>query len=75
MKFESNLNIVDVITRHFAGMLVCIAGGFLGYYVAPVFYMLVPLGPVWIFTAIVGWSPAFALLHINHIHQSQQVTG
>ena len=61
MKFENNLSLLDALNRHIAGMLVAIISGFLGRYVAPVFYYLLPLAPYLIVTAIVGWSPIVAI--------------
>jgi Protein of unknown function (DUF2892) len=66
MKIEGNLSITDIISRHFAGMFIAIIGGFLGYYVTPIFYILVLNTPILILTAILGWSPLFTLLGINH---------
>ncbi len=48
MKFETNLSMLENIYRFFAGMIIAILGGFLGFYVAPVFYILVPVAPVFI---------------------------
>lgn len=66
MKIEGNLSITDIISRHFAGMFIAIISGFLGYYIAPVFYVLLPISPLLILTAILGWCPIFALFGINH---------
>lgn len=70
MKFEGNLNFTEVISRHFAGAFVAVLGGFLGHYVAPIFYVLVPIAPVLILTAILGWCPLFDLLNVNHASKS-----
>jgi hypothetical protein len=70
MKIEGNLSVTDIISRHFAGMFIGIIGGFLGYYVAPVFYVLLPIAPILILTAILGWCPIYALLGINHAVRS-----
>jgi uncharacterized membrane protein len=70
MKIEGNLSITDIISRHFAGMFFAIVGGFLGHFVAPVFYLLVPIAPVLILTAILGWCPLFTLFGINHAVKS-----
>jgi hypothetical protein len=70
MKIEGNLSITDIISRHFAGMFIAVIGGFLGYYVAPIFYVLVPIAPALILTAILGWCPVFALFGINHAVES-----
>jgi hypothetical protein len=66
MKIEGNLSIADIISRHFAGMFIAIISGFLGYYVAPIFYVLLPIAPLLILTAILGWCPIFTLFGINH---------
>ena len=66
MKIEYNLSISEIISRHLLGMLLCIIGGFLGYYIAPVFFIIAALTPVMILTAILGWSPLYSLLKINH---------
>ncbi len=66
MKFEYNLSISEVIGHHIAGMLLGIIGGFLGYYVMPVFFVISAFTPVLILTAILGWNPLYSLLKINH---------
>jgi hypothetical protein len=66
MTFQGNLSITDIVSRDFAGMFIAILGGFLGYYVAPIFYVLVPIAPALILTAILGWCPIYALFGINH---------
>jgi uncharacterized membrane protein YeaQ/YmgE (transglycosylase-associated protein family) len=66
MKVEYNLSIPEIITRHLLGMFLGIIGGFLGHYVAPVFFILAAFAPVMILTAILGWSPLYTLLKINH---------
>jgi hypothetical protein len=66
MKIENNIGLVEIIARHFAGMLTTILGGFLGYYVHPVFFVLAPIGPVLIVTALLGFCPLYSLLGINH---------
>ena len=66
MKFENNLNMLENIYRFFARMLIAIVGGFLGFYVAPIFYILVPIAPVLFITAILGWCPIYAIMSINH---------
>lgn len=66
MKIEGNLSITDIISRHFAGMFIAIISGFLGYYVASIFYVLLPIAPALILTAILGWSPLFTVFDINH---------
>jgi Protein of unknown function (DUF2892) len=70
MKIEGNLSITDIISRHFAGMFIAIISGFLGYYVAPIFYVLLPIAPMLILTAILGWCPVFALFGINHAYRT-----
>jgi Protein of unknown function (DUF2892) len=70
MKFENNLSMVEIIVRHFAGLLVGVAGGFLGHYVSSIFYLLVPIAPVLILTAILGWCPLYAILGINSTKHS-----
>ncbi len=66
MKFETNLSMLENIFRFFAGMIIAILGGFLGFYVASVFYILVPVVPVLFITAILGWCPIYELMGINH---------
>ena len=66
MKFQTNLSMKDNIYRFFAGMIIAIAGGFLGYYVSSVFYILVPVAPILFLTAILGWCPIFEIMGINH---------
>jgi hypothetical protein len=66
MKIEGNLSITDIISRHFAGLLIAIIGGFLGHYVSPIFYVLVIASPILIVTAILGWCPIYTLLGVNH---------
>lgn len=66
MKIEYNLSISEIIGRHLLGMFLGIVGGFLGYYIAPVFFIIAALTPVMILTAILGWSPLYSLLKINH---------
>ena len=66
MKIEYNLSISEIISRHLSGMFLGIIGGFLGYYIAPVFFIIAALTPVMILTAILGWSPLYSLLKINH---------
>ena len=68
MKFETNLSMKDNIVRFFAGMLIAIIGGFLGHYVASVFYVLVPISPFLFITAILGWSPLYEIMGIDHAH-------
>jgi hypothetical protein len=70
MKFENNLSMVEIIVRHFLGLIVGVAGGFLGHYVASIFYVLVPLAPILIVTAILGWCPIYAIMGINHAKNS-----
>jgi hypothetical protein len=66
MKVEYNLSMVEIISRHFLGMFLAIVGGFLGYYVSPLFYIIGVFSPVMILTAILGWCPLYTLLKINH---------
>jgi hypothetical protein len=66
MKVEYNLSIPEIIGRHLLGMMLGIIGGFLGFYVAPVFYILAAFAPVMILTAILGWCPLYSLMKINH---------
>jgi uncharacterized membrane protein YeaQ/YmgE (transglycosylase-associated protein family) len=66
MKVEYNLSISEIISRHLLGMFLGIVGGFLGYYVASVFFILDAFTPILILTAILGWSPLYSLLKINH---------
>ena len=66
MKFDNNLNITEIVSRHFLGLFFGILGGFLGHYVAPAFYALAALAPVLILTAILGWCPLYALMGVNH---------
>ena len=70
MKFEGNLSTRDVIIRHFLGMFLIIVGGFLGHYVSPIFYALIGIGPLLIFTAILAWCPIFEMMGINHVPHS-----
>ncbi len=62
MKIEYNLSITEIIIRHMGGMMLGIIGGFLGYYVAPVFFIITAFAPILILTAIWGWSPLKTLL-------------
>ena len=57
MRIENNLSMIEIIIRHFLGMGLAILGGFLGYYISPVFFIIAVFGPVLIFTAILGWCP------------------
>jgi hypothetical protein len=66
MKIENNIGLTEIIIRHFAGLLVTILGGFLGYYVQPIFFILVPFGPMLIVTALLGFCPYYSLMGINH---------
>lgn len=66
MTLAGNLSFTDTVNRNFLGLFIAILGGFLGHYVAPIFYALTPLAPVLILTAILGWCPIYALLSINH---------
>lgn len=66
MKFETNLSMMDNIQRFFAGMIIAILGGFLGFYVSSFFYILVPISPVLFITAILGWCPIYEMMGINH---------
>jgi Protein of unknown function (DUF2892) len=66
MKIEYNLSFSEIIGRHLLGMFLGIIGGFLGYYVASVFFILIAFSPIMILTAILGWSPLYSLLKINH---------
>ncbi len=66
MKFETNLSMLENIYRFFAGMLIAIIGGFLGFYVAPIFYVFVPIAPILFITAILGWCPIYEIMGINH---------
>jgi Protein of unknown function (DUF2892) len=68
MKFEGNLDMKEIIIRHFLGLFLGIAGGFLGHYVSPVFYVLVAFSPIMILTAILGWCPIYSLMGINHLN-------
>jgi len=67
MNLESNLSISEIIARHFVGLFAGVVGGFLGHYVSPVFYVFVPLAPILILTAILGWCPIYSLLGVNHL--------
>ncbi len=60
MRVAHNLDVPDIITRHFLGMFFAIIGGFLGYYVAPIFFIIAALSPMVILTAIWGWCPLIA---------------
>jgi hypothetical protein len=61
---EYNMSIFDVILRYAALMIVVIIGGVLGS--VPIMLLGLPF----FFSAILGWSPIFYLLGINH-HDSQ----
>jgi uncharacterized membrane protein YeaQ/YmgE (transglycosylase-associated protein family) len=66
MKIEYNLSIPEIIGRHLLGMFLGIIGGFLGYYVATGFFIIATFSPFMILTAVLGWSPLYSLLKINH---------
>ncbi|NJN33231.1 MAG: DUF2892 domain-containing protein [Saprospiraceae bacterium] len=57
MKIEYNLSITEIIVRHISGMMLGIVGGFLAYYVSPVFLIIAAFAPIMILTAIWGWCP------------------
>lgn len=61
---EYNMNMFDVILRYAALMIIVIIGGALGS--IPVMLLGLPF----FFSAILGWSPIFYLLGINH-HDSK----
>lgn len=62
----TNLSMMENIVRLFAGMIIAIVGGFLGFYVASIFFILVPIAPFLFITAIIGWCPIYELMGINH---------
>jgi ABC-type polysaccharide/polyol phosphate export permease len=66
MKVEYNLSILEIVVRHILGMLLCIIGGFLGYYVSPVFFVITIFSPILILTSILGWCPLYSIMKINH---------
>lgn len=66
MNFEGNLNMIEIVLRHFLGLFLGILGGFLGHYVSPILYVLVAFAPVMVITAILGWCPIYSLMGINH---------
>lgn len=66
MNFEYNLSFTEIIMRHILGLFLGVIGGFLAYYVSPVFIIIAALAPISILTAILGWCPIYMLLRINH---------
>ena len=66
MNFDYNLSFIEIIFRHFIGLFLGVIGGFLAYYVSPVFLIVAALAPVSILTAILGWCPIYMFLGINH---------
>jgi hypothetical protein len=70
MKIEYNLSMTEIILRHFIGMFLGIVGGFLSYYVSPIFIIIAALAPLTILTAILGWCPIYQLMGINHAEHS-----
>jgi Protein of unknown function (DUF2892) len=61
-----NLSVGEIISRHLLGMFIGIIGGFLSYYVSPVFLIVAAISPLLILTAILGWCPVYQSLGINH---------
>jgi hypothetical protein len=61
-----NLSFPEIISRHLLGMFIGIIGGFLSYYVSPIFIVVAAISPVLILTAILGWCPIYQFLGINH---------
>lgn len=66
MNFEYNLSFTEIIMRHILGLFLGVIGGFLAYYVSPMFIIIAALAPVSILTAILGWCPIYMFLGINH---------
>ncbi len=72
MKIEYNLSFEEIIIRHILGLFLGIIGGFLAYYVSPVFLVIAAFSPILILTAILGWCPIYMLLGINHAPQTHK---
>jgi hypothetical protein len=66
MKVEYNLSILEIVGRQLLGMMLGIIGGFLGFYVAPAFFIIAAFSPIMILSAILGWCPLYSLMNINH---------
>jgi hypothetical protein len=65
---QHNMNMFDVILRYAALMIIVIIGGALGS--IPI--MLLGLPFFW--SAVLGWSPLFYLLGINHHNAKNGMT-
>ena len=70
MNFEYNLSFTEIIVRHILGLFLGVIGGFLAYYVSPMFIIIAALAPVSILTGILGWCPIYMFLGINHAPQT-----
>jgi hypothetical protein len=57
---QYNMNVFDIILRYAILMIIVIIGGALGS------IPIMLLGLPFFFSAILGWSPIFYLLGINH---------
>ena len=66
MNLDYNLSFTEIVLRHILGMFLGIIGGFLAYYISPVFILIAILAPFSILTAILCWCPIYAFLGINH---------
>jgi hypothetical protein len=57
---QYNMNMFDIILRYAMLMIIVIIGGALGS------ILIMLLGLPFFFSAILGWSPLFYILGINH---------